>query len=916
MATRNLNLRNYLTLDPKGFQKGLNLALRNLESFRRDFMAVAGALGASIGLGSIISSLKDTATQLNVARATLENTSKGFGEYKSNLEFVDRLSKEYKQDLVTLTDSFAKFHAAAQGTNFSLSEQKSLFEGLTKAATYFHMSSERTENMLIAVEQMMSKGKVTAEELRRQLGNNLPGAYAKMAQAAIQMEGVINGTNYSAIKSFADFESAMKKGQIGVETLTKFVQNLEEEIGDNINLDSLQLQLNDLKNAWTNLVDSAEVEKALTKIYKAATNTLNWIKDNLGAVSNAIISLAVGAISAKLIPAIVNIAKAIKAVEWSSWVGIAIAGIIQLTGWLVRMGNKLNEVNRTLKEINGIQDDTQRLYELQKTYHEYQEFVRANASKYGGMNRQDYQNSLKPAVSWPQLPGVDTRNSLSEESRNYFDKLEALPEIRKQIEEIQQKLDPNGGMHPDRTDFVEPVNTNVLTGGSGGSKGKKDKTITDVLNQYAEEVKKLKNQLKEGSITTAQAKDELDKLSVKAWENVTEFDNLREELEKLPPEVQDIATELEGAFDSAKFREKAKEIKKESDKIAKKWAGLADNRSDRARDFQQRNTRFDYRKTDYELLRDEADQWEKVAQDLKKDQDYLEKNFKEMGEAAKGELDKVNKALEDATQHVTNLRDAADVAEWKAEIADLSKELDRNIGDAFKDVAQDLNSVIKGAQKLEDIMNDTDATGWERFYAILSEVIKTYEVLVSLMETYETISKAVQALNKAKSAEELSNLAATQIAQTAVNAEKAAEIGLTEAATVAEGKDAAAALVATSAKSGEAIAGATASGAKMPFPYNLAAIALGIAAVIGALASISKFATGGIVGGNSRFGDNNLARVNSGEMILNNTQQARLWNMVNGKTSPAGGTGGKVEFEIKGDKLVGVLRNHSLVKRG
>jgi len=71
------------------------------------------------------------------------------------------------------------------------------------------------------------------------------------------------------------------------------------------------------------------------------------------------------------------------------------------------------------------------------------------------------------------------------------------------------------------------------------------------------------------------------------------------------------------------------------------------------------------------------------------------------------------------------------------------------------------------------------------------------------------------------------------------------------------------------AKSGEAIAGATASGAKMPFPLNLVAIAAGIAAVIAAISMIGSFADGGIIKGSAFHGDTMLARVNAGEMILN-----------------------------------------------
>ena len=113
----------------------------------------------------------------------------------------------------------------------------------------------------------------------------------------------------------------------------------------------------------------------------------------------------------------------------------------------------------------------------------------------------------------------------------------------------------------------------------------------------------------------------------------------------------------------------------------------------------------------------------------------------------------------------------------------------------------------------------------------------------------------------------------------------------------------------TTASSGETIAGATASGAKMPFPLNLVAIAAGVAAVIAALATISgSFADGGIIQGANTHGDQLLARVNAGEMILNGSQQRNLFNLLDGGTGS--NMSGQVEFKISGSALKGVLRNY------
>jgi len=77
------------------------------------------------------------------------------------------------------------------------------------------------------------------------------------------------------------------------------------------------------------------------------------------------------------------------------------------------------------------------------------------------------------------------------------------------------------------------------------------------------------------------------------------------------------------------------------------------------------------------------------------------------------------------------------------------------------------------------------------------------------------------------------------------------------------------------------------------------------------VAKVPKFATGGIVGGSSYTGDKVPVMANSGEMILNGTQQAKLFSMIAfGNSSNNSNRGGQVEFEIKGDKLVGVLNNY------
>lgn len=111
-----------------------------------------------------------------------------------------------------------------------------------------------------------------------------------------------------------------------------------------------------------------------------------------------------------------------------------------------------------------------------------------------------------------------------------------------------------------------------------------------------------------------------------------------------------------------------------------------------------------------------------------------------------------------------------------------------------------------------------------------------------------------------------------------------------------------------------AISSGTASAAALPFPANLVSIGTVIASIISIFSSLPKFADGGIIQGKS-FGDYNLARVNGGEMILNTTQQGRLWNTIQqGTTSSSAPISGAVKFHIEGKQLVGVLNNYNSSK--
>lgn len=184
-----------------------------------------------------------------------------------------------------------------------------------------------------------------------------------------------------------------------------------------------------------------------------------------------------------------------------------------------------------------------------------------------------------------------------------------------------------------------------------------------------------------------------------------------------------------------------------------------------------------------------------------------------------------------------------------------SKGFDKVFGD-IKSGWGSIQGVGNGIQGVSDAL-EGNGDAWQQVTGLINGFISIAEGIQGIVELFGMLT------------------AATSAHAAASTTDAAATAGETAAATAN-----------TAAKSGEAVANATASGAKMPFPLNLVAIAAGVAAVIAALAAVSGFATGGVIGGTSTSGDKKFARVNSGEMILNKFQQARLFGMIDGKFQP------------------------------
>ena len=270
---------------------------------------------------------------------------------------------------------------------------------------------------------------------------------------------------------------------------------------------------------------------------------------------------------------------------------------------------------------------------------------------------------------------------------------------------------------------------------------------------------------------------------------------------------------------------------------------------------------------------------------------------------------------EDAKKKVDDLTSAYDNAARSAEQLKANSTFNKKMYSGIKGTIKtigSLNDSVVGVTSTWENMAESwnDMSTFKKVTSSISAVISTIN---EAMGAYEAISDVVQLFGEISEASAAKKVAADATEMASDSTKTALSTANSQVEIANNQQEQMSDLAGVGTKQASAIASATASGAKLPFPANLAAIAAGIAAVVAAFAMISSFADGGIIGGNTTLGDMNIARVNKGEMILNGTQQKRLFSILDGgvSASPNNITSGNVKFEIKGSTLVGVLKNHN-----
>lgn len=246
----------------------------NVAAGAQSALSAFGVVGGMYGLAELTKAAYQASLKmdnLNMAFQSIYGTSAAAGV---KLEYVAAISDKLGLSFLDTAEGAKKLFAAAKGTEVEKNAEE-IFTAFSTMGAALKLTGSEMESVFLAVSQMISKGKVSAEELRLQLAERMPGAVNLFAKAIG--------------KTTAELDDMLQKGEVGLDSLVKFAAEVQKTYaaGADAASQGLQAQLNRVSNAWF------ELKKAFVDAEGSA--------EAVGYVANALKSLT------ELVPALTEL---------------------------------------------------------------------------------------------------------------------------------------------------------------------------------------------------------------------------------------------------------------------------------------------------------------------------------------------------------------------------------------------------------------------------------------------------------------------------------------------------------------------------------------------------------------------------------------------------------------------------------
>lgn len=313
-----------------------NRSMSSLRSTAVRFIATLGIMSATLG------SLQ-TAAQVEGMEKAISFVSGTTQLANENLKFLDKTITDLKLPIKESTDGFKVLLSSVMGTNTTMETARNIFEGVGKAGRVLMVSSTDMERAFLALGQMASKGTVSMEELKGQLGDALPGT---MSLAARSMNMPIS-----------QFQKMVESGKLLADDfLPRFANELNKTFSGGVNeaVNSASANFTDFNNQIFDLSNTVgkELLPTVTAFLQGFLipaidwigrhiNVLGFLATAIGAATLAFKAHAfITGLGITLTGGLTGAMAALNAVFWANPIGIVVAALAALVAGVIYAWNR------------------------------------------------------------------------------------------------------------------------------------------------------------------------------------------------------------------------------------------------------------------------------------------------------------------------------------------------------------------------------------------------------------------------------------------------------------------------------------------------------------------------------------------------------------------------------------------------
>ena len=249
--------------------------------------ATGAAIGAQVGMvRQQISALAEYSAALGLQRKALRLVIGDTTKFNKSQKFLLQTSRDLAIPQDVITRQFTSLTASVVGAGQSVSDAEKVFAAIAAGIRGTGGNLEDMKAAMRATSQVFSKGKVSAEELRQQLGERLPGAFTLFAD--------------SMNKTPAELDKALEQGKVTLDDFMKFAAKLFDTYGENAKIlakgpeaagDRLTTAMSELKDSIGKILlpIGAAFQETFSKIVEDINKAIEKFKEFFGiGLENAI----------------------------------------------------------------------------------------------------------------------------------------------------------------------------------------------------------------------------------------------------------------------------------------------------------------------------------------------------------------------------------------------------------------------------------------------------------------------------------------------------------------------------------------------------------------------------------------------------------------------------------------------------